>query len=53
MSSGKRGNILDVTDWQIIRMLDANCRSSYQEMASGLGLSANAVKKRVSKLIET
>jgi DNA-binding Lrp family transcriptional regulator len=34
-------------------MLDANCRSSYQEMASGLGLSANAVKKRVSKLIET
>jgi DNA-binding Lrp family transcriptional regulator len=34
-------------------MLDANCRSSYQEMASGLGLSANAVKKRVSKLIES
>ncbi|MHA2300850.1 MAG: winged helix-turn-helix transcriptional regulator [Candidatus Thorarchaeota archaeon] len=43
---------MDLTDMRIIRMLDANCRVSYQEMASGLGLSANAVKKRVAKLIE-
>jgi len=45
--------LLDLLDKQIILALNANCRISYQALACELGLSVNAVKKRINKLIET
>ena len=44
---------LDLLDKQIILALNVNCRTSYQALAHELGLSVNAVKKRINKLIET
>ena len=44
---------LDSVDIGILRALGENCRASYQEMSRELGMTANAVKKRVAKLVET
>lgn len=44
---------LDSVDIEILRALGANCRASYQEMSRDLGMTANAVKKRVTKLVES
>ncbi|MGY5858810.1 MAG: winged helix-turn-helix transcriptional regulator [Candidatus Thorarchaeota archaeon] len=43
---------MDSTDIGILRALGENCRASYQEMGRDLGMSANAIKKRVNKLID-
>ena len=45
---GNRG--LNRTDARILRLLEANGRMSYQEMAEVVGLSANAVRARVQAL---
>jgi len=42
---------LDETDVRILRVLEANGRASYQEMAGYVNLSANAVRGRVRALI--
>lgn len=44
---------LDSVDIGILRALGENCRVSYQEMSRTLGMTANAVKKRVNKLIDS
>lgn len=43
---------LDSTDIGILRALGENCRASYQEMGRSLGMTANAIKKRVKKLVD-
>jgi DNA-binding Lrp family transcriptional regulator len=45
--------LLDPVDKTILWELHYNCRISYQALAEKLGISANAVKKRVTKLIDT
>ena len=40
-------------DRRILLALDENCRLSYQSLAEMLGVTANAVKKRMDRLIET
>jgi Lrp/AsnC family leucine-responsive transcriptional regulator len=45
---GNRG--LDEIDERILRMLEANGRASYEEMARFVNLSANAVRARVRSL---
>jgi Lrp/AsnC family leucine-responsive transcriptional regulator len=50
--AGDSGNrSLDETDVRILRMLEANGRASYEEMARFVNLSANAVRGRVQSLI--
>jgi Lrp/AsnC family transcriptional regulator, leucine-responsive regulatory protein len=50
--AGDGGNrTLDETDVRILRMLEANGRASYEEMARFVNLSANAVRGRVQTLI--
>ncbi|MFW9808245.1 MAG: winged helix-turn-helix transcriptional regulator [Candidatus Thorarchaeota archaeon] len=44
---------MDPTDKTILLALDENCRLSYQSLADMLGVTANAVKKRMDRLIET
>ena len=44
---------MDSIDIGILRALGENCRVSYQEMSRTLGMTANAVKKRVNKLVES
>ncbi|MHA1948358.1 MAG: winged helix-turn-helix transcriptional regulator [Candidatus Thorarchaeota archaeon] len=44
---------MDPKDKRILLELDKNCRLSYQSLADKLGLSANAVKKRMDRLNET
>jgi DNA-binding Lrp family transcriptional regulator len=44
---------MDALDRKLLWELHENCRASYQTLSSVLGISANAVKKRVAKLIET
>jgi len=44
---------LDSIDIAILRFLGENCRASYQEMGRKIGMTANAVKKRVNKLVES
>ncbi len=44
---------MDSIDKALLLALEANCRLSYQALSRKLGLSANAVKKRVSRLLET
>ncbi|MFX0045043.1 MAG: winged helix-turn-helix transcriptional regulator [Candidatus Hermodarchaeota archaeon] len=44
---------LDEIDKKLWQELAANCRYSYQYLGDRLGLSANAAKKRVEKLVET
>ncbi|MFX1475209.1 MAG: winged helix-turn-helix transcriptional regulator [Promethearchaeota archaeon] len=46
-------SILDLVDKRIILELYANCRTSYQTLARRLGLTVNAIKKRLDKLIES
>lgn len=41
---------MDQTDIAISNMLLANSRLSYREMADNLGISANAVHKRIRSL---
>ncbi|MHA1137115.1 MAG: winged helix-turn-helix transcriptional regulator [Candidatus Thorarchaeota archaeon] len=43
---------MDSTDIGILRALGENCRASYQEMGRSLGMTANAIKKRVNKLVD-
>lgn len=43
---------LDPIDKRIILELDNNCRATFQELALKLGMTANAVRKRVTKLVE-
>ena len=43
---------MDDIDKRIILELDSDCRMTYQKMADKLGLSATAIKKRVTKLLE-
>ncbi len=44
---------LDAIDKQLWMELAQNCRYSYQYLADKIGISANAVKQRVSKLLES
>jgi DNA-binding Lrp family transcriptional regulator len=44
---------MDSADIEILRALGENCRASYQEMGRNLGMTANAVKKRVNKLVDS
>ncbi len=43
---------MDLLDKQLLLALNANCRASYQALTKELGLTINAVKKRVDKLVE-
>ena len=45
--------ILDSIDKGILLALDENCRLSYQALARRLGLTANAIRKRMNRLVET
>jgi len=44
---------MDDIDKRIILELDTDCRMTYQTMANKLGLSSTAVRKRITKLIES
>jgi DNA-binding Lrp family transcriptional regulator len=44
---------MDKTDMSLIMLLAANSRLSYAKLAEKLGLSVNAVHKRIQLLIET
>ncbi|MFW9967748.1 MAG: Lrp/AsnC family transcriptional regulator [Candidatus Thorarchaeota archaeon] len=44
---------MDNIDKRIIFALDKNCRLSYQAIGDKIGLTANATKKRITKLLET
>ncbi|NHJ14398.1 MAG: Lrp/AsnC family transcriptional regulator [Candidatus Thorarchaeota archaeon] len=44
---------MDSIDREILSKLEKNCRISYQNIACDIGISSNAVKKRVSKLLES
>jgi DNA-binding Lrp family transcriptional regulator len=44
---------LDQIDKNILLALDSNCRLSYQAIAENLGMTANAVRKRIERLLET
>lgn len=44
---------MDDIDKRIILELDSDCRMTYKTMADKLGLSATAIKKRITKLLET
>jgi DNA-binding Lrp family transcriptional regulator len=44
---------LDAIDKQLWIELSKNCRHSYQYLADRIGISANAVRHRVEKLLET
>jgi DNA-binding Lrp family transcriptional regulator len=44
---------VDIVDKKILLVLDRNCRLSYQSLADILGMTANAARKRVERLIET
>ena len=44
---------MDLIDKKILLALDSNCRLSYQAIADQLGLTANAIRKRFDRLIET
>ncbi|MFW9845887.1 MAG: winged helix-turn-helix transcriptional regulator [Candidatus Thorarchaeota archaeon] len=44
---------MDNIDKRIILELDYDCRQSYQTIASKIGLTANATKKRITRLLES
>lgn len=44
---------MDTIDKEILLRLEKNCRISYQVIAQDIGISSNAVKKRVAKLLES
>ncbi|MFW9834171.1 MAG: AsnC family transcriptional regulator [Candidatus Thorarchaeota archaeon] len=43
---------MDIVDKQLLTELDKDCRSSYQTLSLKCGFTANAVRKRIEKLIE-
>ncbi|MHA1949447.1 MAG: Lrp/AsnC family transcriptional regulator [Candidatus Thorarchaeota archaeon] len=43
---------MDSVDRKILWELDADCRQSYEKLGQKIGLSANAVRKRVEKLTD-
>jgi len=43
---------VDLLDKKILTELTLNCRMSYQELSSRVGYTANAIRKRVDKLLE-
>ncbi|MHA3963743.1 MAG: winged helix-turn-helix transcriptional regulator [Candidatus Thorarchaeota archaeon SMTZ1-45] len=43
---------MDEIDKRIILQLDENCRKSYEAMARKFGMTANAIKKRVNRLLD-
>lgn len=43
---------MDSVDRKILWELDADCRQSYEKLGQKLGLSANAIRKRVENLID-
>ncbi|MFW9888045.1 MAG: winged helix-turn-helix transcriptional regulator [Candidatus Thorarchaeota archaeon] len=45
-------SVLDPIDKKLILELDSNCRATFQELALKLKMTANAVRKRVTKLVE-
>ena len=45
--------VLDSIDKNILLTLDENCRLSYQALAEKFAISANAIKKRMDRLIDT
>ena len=44
---------MDSIDKHILLALDGNCRLSYQALSDRLGITANAIRKRLDRLIET
>ncbi|MHA2425196.1 MAG: Lrp/AsnC family transcriptional regulator, partial [Candidatus Thorarchaeota archaeon] len=44
---------MDAIDKSILMALDQNCRLSYEALARDLGVSANAIRKRITNLIES
>ncbi len=44
---------MDRIDIQILKVLDRDCRVSYESLARSVGISANAVKNRVDRMTET
>jgi DNA-binding Lrp family transcriptional regulator len=46
-------DIVDSIDKHILLALDGNCRLSYQALSDRLGITANAIRKRLDRLIET
>ena len=44
---------MDNIDKRILLELDSDCRQSYQTIADKIGLTANATKKRIMRLLET
>ncbi|MFW9800474.1 MAG: AsnC family transcriptional regulator, partial [Candidatus Thorarchaeota archaeon] len=38
---------MDSADRRILWELDANCRTTYERLGRKLGLSANAIRKRI------
>ncbi len=45
-------DILDSTDFEIIKILDKNCRTPYSTIAKEVNLSIRAVSLRISSLVE-
>ncbi len=45
-------NIMDLLDKRILEELTQNCRATYKELSAKIGFTANAVRKRIDKLIE-
>jgi DNA-binding Lrp family transcriptional regulator len=43
---------MEILDKKLLTELTKNCRTSYNDLGNKLGYIANAVKKRVEKLIE-
>ncbi|MFW9926082.1 MAG: Lrp/AsnC family transcriptional regulator, partial [Candidatus Thorarchaeota archaeon] len=41
-----------MVDRRILWELDADCRQTYEKLGQKLGLSANAIRKRIEKLID-
>lgn len=51
-SSGSSEKLLDHTNWEILRHLQADARLSYHELGRRAGLSAPAIAERVHRLEE-
>ena len=46
------GTPMDKIDLDIMRLLNVNCRISYRAISSAVGISTNAVKTRVNKMMK-
>ena len=51
--AGLKGYILDKMDIDILRVLIRDSRSSYRQIGLSIGLSTNAVKARINRLISS